>query len=420
MKRRKTIRVLAIAAAVVCLSALPARAETFTKTTDHYEVVTDISEEFTTLVAQHMEAIYREYAERLKGFGEMKGRFEVAVYKERKSYLERMPPGAEGSGGAFVANLHLLTTFVEGRTNEDVFRTLYHEGLHQFVFNVVSPNCPIWLNEGLAEYFSYASWNGRRFRVGGVPTENLRVLQAAIRDNREVPFGRILAMTPQEWLQNVNRGPAVSLVQYSQAWGMVHFLVNARGGRYSRLLQRYIRAVADGEDAAEAFEDIFGNDLDSFHRAWREYILALEPDPMFVCRDNMAAVMWLALSMYQRQGPGAFRELDAFQEDVLGGRYSWSIQLPAVGRISSREPEKARSLFCCPAHRNCDETSYVLARPAGSETPVLVCLHHPGVMLKAYYVRGDAGRWLVRVEEVVRGTVPREMQEAVKRAMDDD
>ena len=49
------------------------------------------------------------------------------------------------------------------------WHTVQHEGFHQFAHVVIRGDLPIWVNEGLAEYFGEAVFTGDGFVSGVIP-----------------------------------------------------------------------------------------------------------------------------------------------------------------------------------------------------------------------------------------------------------
>jgi hypothetical protein len=113
-------------------------------------------------------------------------------------------------------------------------------------------------------------------------------VQSAIRKGETYSFADMLAMTNESWNRRVSsRDPRAGLM-YTQAWSMVHFLVHAEGGRYAERFEEYLQLVADGRDSAGAFGEAFGStDHAPFEQAWREFTLALRPDPVSTATERL-------------------------------------------------------------------------------------------------------------------------------------
>ncbi len=408
---------LALVAAVVPAEAGARGQSEFTYTTPHYIVTTDISPRFTEIVGRHMEEIYKEYSRRFADFGQAEGRFRVRVFRREQDYWQHIPAGARGATGVFVERERLLAAHAQDRTGEEVLRTLYHEGLHQFVYQLVSRDCPVWLNEGLAEYFAEATWDGRGFSLGLVPTTRLRVLKSAIEEGTYLPFRELFEMDGDMWIQNARTDALAARLNYSQAWSIIHFLIHADEGAHAPRLNRLLRAIADDVGQDEALRQAFGPDLNlqAFERAWAGYVMSLEPSPKFRCREGMEAIMLLAMNYYE--DVREFRSVARLRRALMQGRRTrWEIRRPGGERISSRDPEQVARLFRCPLDGGGHEVSHVVVSDPGNGLPILVCTHHPGIVVKAYYERSRDGL-RVRVEEEVRDLMSPEFRNALGAAM---
>lgn len=121
------------------------------------------------------------------------------------------------------------------------YRTLLHEGTHQFIHlgagyrepgrtPATPPRLalPLWLNEGLASYYEAAYITPDLLQPGRPDAARLAELQAALRDGKVPSLGKILARRYGE--------PFMSL-DYAIAWGLVYTLMQeappswAAGGR---------------------------------------------------------------------------------------------------------------------------------------------------------------------------------------------
>jgi len=402
--RVRTAVHLAVLLAAACSATASAANLPFTVQTPRYEVQTDVSPGFTQLVAAHMEQINAEYARRFPGFAQGSQRFRVLVFAGERGYRRAVPRAVWGSTGVFAAPEGFLAAHLEGRTVEEVLRTLYHEGFHQFVRTAVSRTFPTWLNEGLAEYFSEATWDGRGFTAGLVPTMRLHTVQEAIRHQEYVPFDRLFSLTADSWLQNVQTGGRRADIYYCEAWSVVQFLMHGEEGRHVRALDALLKAVAEGRPAEDARREVFGPDLRAVEDAWARYMMSLTPSPKFQCRDNMEIIMVLARMLYT--DPRAFRDPAALRHELLNERRArWQVQMPTGRTLHSEDLPEVNALFRCPFGRNRNEVAYVLVPNRHTGLPTLVYDDLPGIVITAYY-RQEGHDLEVVVEELVRDTVP--------------
>jgi len=387
--------------------------------TEHYLVQTDVSQVFSEVVGRHMEAIYQEYSSRFAGYGQAYKKFNVVVFRQESRYEECVPPDVRGSAGVFVSSKRLLAAHTEGRTREGVLRTLYHEGFHQFMYEVISKNCPTWLNEGLAEYFYEATWNGESFSLGQVPSVRLATLQQAIKTNGCIRFRELFQMNSDAWIHNCRVSKKRAGLIYSESWGIVHFLLHAEGGRYVKGMNHLLKAISEGENQEKALEESFGPGLDlrAFEEAWVNYVMSLKPSAKFQVRGNMEVIMLLARRFYN--DPRRFDSLEELRRGLLAGRGgSWELQFASGEKLSSDQKEKVAALFHSPYDQSDSKNiSYILLKNQNTGMPVLVCDQHPGVIIKAYYYRQNAGEWKVKVEEEVRELASPQLKQGIMARM---
>lgn len=94
------------------------------------------------------------------------------------------------------------------RVGED----LRHEVTHGYLHSVV-PNLPLWLDEGIAEYFETS--RGKR----GLNYPHLYMLSKTFRQGKWEP--------DLERLERSNRPAEFSQIQYAESWLWVHFLIES-------------------------------------------------------------------------------------------------------------------------------------------------------------------------------------------------
>ncbi|MBS3763448.1 MAG: hypothetical protein KGZ25_09130, partial [Planctomycetes bacterium] len=58
--------------------------------------------------------------------------------------------------------------------------------------------------------------------------------------------------------------------------------------------------------------------------------------------------------------------------------------------------------------------SYVLLKNKNTGLPELFCNHHKGVVVRGYYQRGENGKLQMKVETIVRATLPQELLRKLK------
>lgn len=257
-----------------------------------YDITTDLPEEQARFVADHMDAVAREYARRFGAYAKRNNeplRLYVFATRERyAAFLAEREINSLGSGGMFYrrGSDSGLISYLGNRPMESMLETLRHEGLHQALYQRIGDTVPTWLNEGMAEWFGYAMASRRGFAMGLTDPGAVARLQTAAEAGTLVPLSELLTMTGAEWNTRVNSGAAGA--QYDQAWSVVHFLAYADNGRYQNLLDKLIRSFWMGLNADQAIKAVFGDDLEPMDAAWKAYVAELAPDELYLARDMLS------------------------------------------------------------------------------------------------------------------------------------
>jgi hypothetical protein len=252
----------------------------------YYRIHTDLDRDLADDLSRRMDAMYDEYQRRLSGFRNARSAsgMEVYLFQRRADYLRFTGERWRNSGGVYMSGRNLLAAFLEGQGRDALRRTLQHEAFHQFAQQSISPNMPVWLNEGMAQVFEEGIWTGEGFLIGQVPPRRLRQLQDDLDKKRLVPFEQMLSMTPDKWAVALSADDhAAGATQYNQSWAMVHFLAQAKdsGGKekYRSRLIRMLELVHEGESGRNAFEKAFSGNIKGFQDRFTEYTKSLQATP---------------------------------------------------------------------------------------------------------------------------------------------
>src|SRR5205085_299513 len=144
-------------------------------------------------LGRRMDEMYAEYERRLADYN-IGGvpRLEVYLFARQEDYLQFTGDRLRNTGGVYIPRRNLLAAFLEGQGRDGLRRTLQHEAFHQFAYNAISRTLPVWLNEGLAQLFEEAVWDGTSFWLGNVPPRRLRQLKNDLAKVRLIDFSRML------------------------------------------------------------------------------------------------------------------------------------------------------------------------------------------------------------------------------------
>ncbi|MCK4761570.1 MAG: hypothetical protein KAW12_05170 [Candidatus Aminicenantes bacterium] len=161
------------------------------------------------------------------------GPISIYLYNEKDFFDVTRAPG--WAGGLYDGKIRIPIHGIQGVSRETLKRILFHEYTHALV-HAITPECPLWINEGLAEYFS---------------TEDRRTI------------GQILPLESIEYrFPSDTRGV---LVAYIESFSAVTYLIERfRLYRIKELLQ----AFAKGEKIDEAFDSASLPAYEKFKRTW--------------------------------------------------------------------------------------------------------------------------------------------------------
>lgn len=300
----------------------------------HYHIYTTLPETRIEPYAKHMDLVWEAYIDLMGKALPLPRDYDkpfLYLLEDREEYIETLSLigiDAAGSGGIFFTRPYVdengpqlfkgLATWVEPSRIPSLrsrsISLLQHEGFHQYAHAAIGRELPLWANEGLAEYFSHCLVIRRRVMTGIVDAHSLRSVQDAIENRNFIEFDELLDITSEQWWANMrpgNEGGKGSL-QYYQSWSIVYFLFHGDRGRYRKAFTGYLKALAEGEEHAAAFEDAFGkNSRRDFRRKWLKYMMEAEPDRMGEAIDNMSFIA------------GGYQWLDDNQEEFAAqGRWN--------------------------------------------------------------------------------------------------
>ena len=176
-------------------------------------------------------------------------RVPVAIYK-RDDY-KTVTASPDWSGGVYDGTIRLPFGTLKELTPQ-IKSVLYHEYAHVVVFELTRGNCPLWLNEGIAEVF------GRK-QFSHPMTE----LDNAARKQAFADFGKLEGSFSA-------MGSADANLAYQQSYSMVQYLVNAYGWhRVTAILTALGSGMNVNDAIALALKD-YSLSYEGVVQEWRE------------------------------------------------------------------------------------------------------------------------------------------------------
>ena len=264
-----------------------------------YHIHTTLTAEEADRYARHAARVHRGYASRFGLPASGDEPMPIYLFRTQWEYVNHLArlrvDGSYSDGIYFEAPDRAgLAMFVEGRSANETYAVMQHEGFHQFSAKRFGHRLPIFLEEGLASYFQDGLIYDGKLRYGWKPTDRVEVLRSLIRHERAMPVAELMGMNLELWHECVQFDPALSADLYRQSWALVHTLLHGADGGYRERLRDYLNAVAKSPDPPAPSEWLSPDELESH---WRHHVMRLEPDPLTVALDRLIylgyALAWL-------------------------------------------------------------------------------------------------------------------------------
>jgi len=153
--------------------------------------------------------------------------------------------------------------YVAVRTNIDAdnpYEVVYHEYTHA-IMDRNFQGLPVWLGEGLAEYFANSAIHDKEVEIGKISPYHLQVLQST----RLIPVDALMqAGADSPYYNEQNR----ATVFYAESWAIVHYLLTDPGARKRQLLTAFFSAWDASGNQLDAAAKVFG-DLKNSPPPWK-------------------------------------------------------------------------------------------------------------------------------------------------------
>lgn len=264
-------------------------------TLENAERYSDIMEE---LYAAYDKVFKKEYFPRTLPEG--RARSNVWIHANHRQFMDWTGSPA-GVGGFFRPHPSLQdVTAYHGSfgATASTDEVLAHEGTHQFqalIFKNMNV-CPTWTIEGMAVYFGDGSEISRKeVEINKIPPDRLVGLQDAIRTGTYAPLNQLILIPHRQF----------SGFYYGHGWGIFYWFLYGNksepkawkgdvGGQITTEWLLHVRDLdgqaPDHQGNARKFigilEDATGKSADTWEEEYKEWILALEPEPIGKLRGS--------------------------------------------------------------------------------------------------------------------------------------
>jgi tetratricopeptide (TPR) repeat protein len=224
----------------------------------HFIVLTDASEKQARRLAGQFERIHLVF-HTLLPMAEDDGAAPVRVLavKDSRAMQALEPEAYLGKGRMELAGLFLRvpdTSYILLRLDaqqQHAYATVYHEYTHSML-RKAEHWLPLWLNEGLAQFYEDTDIDGRTAWLGEADAEKLQLLAR----NDLLPIETLLKIDARsDYYHDEDKGS----IFYAESWALTHFLIVSDRIQGTHRLHDYTERVAGGEDAVAAAREVFGD-----------------------------------------------------------------------------------------------------------------------------------------------------------------
>jgi tetratricopeptide (TPR) repeat protein len=235
----------------------------------HFAVISNSNEKQARRVAdqfERMRSVFHTLFPKIKI--DNLGSITVLAIKDEKDFRALEPAAYLAKGQLKLAGLFLrgadknyvlLRLDAEG---EHPYASVYHEYTHLLLSK--ADWMPLWLNEGLAEFYQNTDIREKEVKLGQPSPENLRLL----RQNGLIPLASLFSVNHSSpYYHEEDRGS----IFYAESWALTHYLEQKNLHDKTNLLADYDQMLTQGVDAVTAATRAFG-DLRQLQVALQAYV----------------------------------------------------------------------------------------------------------------------------------------------------
>jgi Flp pilus assembly protein TadD len=203
------------------------------------------------------------------------------------------------------------------------YATIYHEYTHLLLSN--ADWMPLWMNEGLAEYYQNTDIREKDVSLGEPSTENVMLL----RQYPMLPLATLFTVDhTSPYYHEENKGS----IFYAESWALTHYLRVKDSQENTHRLTEYSTLLAQNVDAVTAATRAFG-DLKKLQSALEDYVRQNAFHYM-----KVAAATDVDESAFQAQALTAL-QADAIRADFLAYNERTADAQALLDRILQEDPD---------------------------------------------------------------------------------
>jgi len=236
----------------------------------HFAIVTNTNEKQGRRIAARFESIRAVFQ---LSYPELKNDPDAPVLilaVTRKDQFRKLEPATYQSDkslplhGMFVraSDQDYILMRLDGEAGNP-YPLVFHEYTHAFLREAEEP-IPLWLNEGLAEFYQSTEIYDREVLLGEPNPKQL----ALLREQKLLPLATLFAINEKSPQYSEKKKGAIF---HAESWALTHYLTLKDYAEKTSKVQQYTDLISDDVDAIAAAVRVFG-DLQKLQRSLELYI----------------------------------------------------------------------------------------------------------------------------------------------------
>jgi len=227
----------------------------------NFRFIGEISEDRIRREASKLEQFRESFRRAFPAIvGESSAPLTILIFKDAESFAPFKPVLENGSTDRHISGIfqssgesNYIAFSISGNAGDEVSsETIFHEYIH-FLFKKYfqTADLPVWLNEGLAEYFqTFRIKNERRAIFGEDRKNHLQLL-------RQYKIFPLKTLSEIDYATFSKTEISAKRLFYAQSWAVVYYLMRKTGGDLTARIENYLALIAAGKAREAAFEEAF-------------------------------------------------------------------------------------------------------------------------------------------------------------------
>ncbi len=239
----------------------------------HFRILTDAGQAEGVALASHFEKMRETFSALLGAHPADVAPMLVVALRNGKEFREIEPTAYLGKGKLDLAGYFVWRgprTYILLRLDGDgphPYATVYHEYTHYLLRDDYTW-MPLWLNEGLAEFYQNTYIHAGEVDLGQPDVNDLMYL----RTHSLIPVATLVQITASSpYYHEEQKGT----IFYAESWALVHYLIVTDRRHGTEILGTYEHDLKARQDSLTAARDAFGS-LRKMDRSLKDYLNRLE------------------------------------------------------------------------------------------------------------------------------------------------